>query len=258
MTARCAPRTRTATKAWPPSTPASARSPPATRRSATPCARRPASGSTSSVPDESVPEVSVMASGNLGIISFPREPGRVTLEQIAERRPGAAGRAARAPRHRVRARALRAPRRGRARPERPAAAARRHRRGRRPAGAVRPVRRRSRPPHRRLPALPGHRRQQHLLGRAGGGRGLRGARRLARRDGRRPGAPVRAASRRAAVAGRPGRQLGGRPPDPARLAGGRLRRRGRRWSAAPSGCSSTSDAPGASVSTRVAGASSAM
>ena len=39
-------------------------------------------------PDENVPEVSVMASGNLGIISFPREPGRVTLEQIAERRPG--------------------------------------------------------------------------------------------------------------------------------------------------------------------------
>ena len=29
-----------------------------------------------------------MASGNLGIISFPREPGRVTLEQLAERRPG--------------------------------------------------------------------------------------------------------------------------------------------------------------------------
>ncbi|MGN6187760.1 MAG: hypothetical protein ACTHOE_02575, partial [Conexibacter sp.] len=35
-----------------------------------------------------VPEVSVMASGNLGIISFPREPGRVTLEQIEARRPG--------------------------------------------------------------------------------------------------------------------------------------------------------------------------
>jgi uncharacterized membrane protein YvlD (DUF360 family) len=40
------------------------------------------------VPDPSIPDVSVMASGNLGIISFPREPGRVTLEQIAERRPG--------------------------------------------------------------------------------------------------------------------------------------------------------------------------
>jgi hypothetical protein len=39
-------------------------------------------------PDPGVPEVSVMASGNLGLISFPREPGRVTLEQLGERRPG--------------------------------------------------------------------------------------------------------------------------------------------------------------------------
>jgi uncharacterized membrane protein YvlD (DUF360 family) len=38
--------------------------------------------------DPNLPEVSVMASGNLGIISFPREPGRVTLEEIEERRPG--------------------------------------------------------------------------------------------------------------------------------------------------------------------------
>ena len=38
--------------------------------------------------DAGIPDVSVMASGNLGLISFPREPGRVTLEQIAERRPG--------------------------------------------------------------------------------------------------------------------------------------------------------------------------
>ena len=38
--------------------------------------------------DGALPEVSVMASGNLGLISFPREPGRVTLEQIAERHPG--------------------------------------------------------------------------------------------------------------------------------------------------------------------------
>lgn len=35
-----------------------------------------------------LPEVVVMASGNLGLISFPREPGRVTLEDIEERRPG--------------------------------------------------------------------------------------------------------------------------------------------------------------------------
>ncbi len=32
--------------------------------------------------DDQPPELSVMASGNLGLISFPREPGRVTLERI--------------------------------------------------------------------------------------------------------------------------------------------------------------------------------
>lgn len=37
---------------------------------------------------EQPPEITVMASGNLGLISFPREPGRVTLEQIEQRRPG--------------------------------------------------------------------------------------------------------------------------------------------------------------------------
>ena len=36
---------------------------------------------------EEVPELSVMASGCLGIISFPREPGRVTLEQLEELHP---------------------------------------------------------------------------------------------------------------------------------------------------------------------------
>jgi uncharacterized membrane protein YvlD (DUF360 family) len=35
-----------------------------------------------------LPEIAVMASGNLGLISFPRESGRVTLEQIEARRPG--------------------------------------------------------------------------------------------------------------------------------------------------------------------------
>jgi uncharacterized membrane protein YvlD (DUF360 family) len=37
---------------------------------------------------DGLPEIAVMASGNLGLISFPREPGRVTLEQIEARRPG--------------------------------------------------------------------------------------------------------------------------------------------------------------------------
>ena len=39
-------------------------------------------------PGEELPEIAVMASGNLGLISFPREPGRVTLEQVEVRRPG--------------------------------------------------------------------------------------------------------------------------------------------------------------------------
>ncbi len=37
--------------------------------------------------DDGLPEVVVMASGCLGLISFPRLPGRVTLEQIRERYP---------------------------------------------------------------------------------------------------------------------------------------------------------------------------
>ena len=36
---------------------------------------------------DGIPELSVMASGNLGLISFPREPGRVTLETIESRWP---------------------------------------------------------------------------------------------------------------------------------------------------------------------------
>jgi hypothetical protein len=34
-----------------------------------------------------LPEVSVMASGCLGLVTFPREPGRVTLERMEERWP---------------------------------------------------------------------------------------------------------------------------------------------------------------------------
>ncbi len=78
--------------------------------------------------------------------------------------PGAAGRAALASGDRVRARPLRAPGAGGARPGGPATAARRHRRGHRPAGAVRRIRRRSRAAHRLLSALPRHRAQRHLLG----------------------------------------------------------------------------------------------
>ncbi len=144
-------------------------------------------------PDESIPEVSVMASGNLGLISFPREPGRVTLEQLEARRPGLLDALRDPSGDRVRARALRGARPGRARARRPPLAARRRGRGRRPADPVRALCRRPRADDRRLRALPRHRRQRPLLGRARGGRGLRGARRLPRRHGRRPGAPVRAA-----------------------------------------------------------------
>jgi hypothetical protein len=38
--------------------------------------------------DDELPELSVMASGCLGLISFPREPGRLTLERIEELYPG--------------------------------------------------------------------------------------------------------------------------------------------------------------------------
>jgi hypothetical protein len=36
---------------------------------------------------DGLPDLSVMASGNLGLISFPREPGRVTLERLEELHP---------------------------------------------------------------------------------------------------------------------------------------------------------------------------
>jgi uncharacterized membrane protein YvlD (DUF360 family) len=40
------------------------------------------------VSDEQPPEIVVMASGCLGLIVFPREPGRMTLEQLERRYPG--------------------------------------------------------------------------------------------------------------------------------------------------------------------------
>jgi uncharacterized membrane protein YvlD (DUF360 family) len=39
------------------------------------------------VAEDGLPDLSVMASGNLGLISFPREPGRVTLERIEKLHP---------------------------------------------------------------------------------------------------------------------------------------------------------------------------
>src|SRR6185436_6340861 len=79
-------------------------------------------------------------------------------------------------------------------------------------------RRAPRAPHRRLPALPRHRRQQHLLARARRGRRLRGARRLARRPRRRAVPPLHPAPGRAAAAGGDADRGGGRAPRAARLA----------------------------------------
>jgi uncharacterized membrane protein YvlD (DUF360 family) len=39
-------------------------------------------------PADGLPEISVMASGCLGLVSFPREPGRLTLEQVEALHPG--------------------------------------------------------------------------------------------------------------------------------------------------------------------------
>jgi uncharacterized membrane protein YvlD (DUF360 family) len=46
----------------------------------------PASGEAAARRD-GLPDISVMASGNLGLISFPREPGRVTLERLERLHP---------------------------------------------------------------------------------------------------------------------------------------------------------------------------
>jgi hypothetical protein len=62
----------------------------ASRDTATGHAIRTAAGHRLEEPkaDEEIPEVSVMASGNLGLITFPRLEGRATLEVIEAERPG--------------------------------------------------------------------------------------------------------------------------------------------------------------------------
>ena len=100
--------------------------------------------------DDELPELSVMASGCLGLITFPREPGRVSLERIEELYPAlmpallehpgigfALVRSERARRARARRRAVSTTWIGRGR-------------GRGPARPVRAQRRRSRAPDRRL------------------------------------------------------------------------------------------------------------
>ena len=100
-----------------------------------------------------------MASGNLGHVTFPREPGRVTLERLEELHPALLHGAAHAPRHRVRARALRDARRRRARRATARTGSTRASiEGEDPLAAVRPQRRRPRAADRPLQHLPGHRR----------------------------------------------------------------------------------------------------
>ena len=103
---------------------------------------------------DELPEIVVMASGCLGLVSFPREPGRVTLERLAERYPDLIPallehpgigfvlvRSAERGAVVLGARGTPPPRRG-------------AHRGRGSARAVRPQRRGARAPHRRVRALP--------------------------------------------------------------------------------------------------------
>ena len=81
----------------------------ATRWSATPSTRRPArSRSKRAKNDVSDRDVVVLGSGNLGLVYLMEEPRRLTLEEIDERHPQLLPGAARAPAHRLAARALRA------------------------------------------------------------------------------------------------------------------------------------------------------
>ena len=133
---------------------------------------------------DEIPELSVMASGCLGLITLPAAPRPGHDRAAGSAPPEAAARAPRSPRDRVRPRPLREPRRDGDRRRGGQLPRRGHGRGRGPAGAVRAQRRQACPPHRRLPALPGPGPQQHLLGGLRRGRGVRGAGRLTRGNGR--------------------------------------------------------------------------
>ena len=136
----------------------------------------------------SCPRSSVMASGCLGLVSLPAR-ARARDARAARRAAtrDSRRRCARIPGIGFVARALRAARRAS-----PSARAARHYldeervEGEDPLAPFGPNAAAPRAAHRRLPALPRRRRQQHLLARHRRGRRLRGARRLARRDGRQP------------------------------------------------------------------------
>ena len=161
---------------------------------------------------EGPPEVTVMASGCLGLISFPRIEGRATLEQLDDSLPRPRRGAPHAPRNRLRARPLRQARSRRSRARRHELPGREAHRGRRPACLVRPQRRAAREAHRHLPPLPGHHGQQHLLDRCRRGRRLRRALRLTRGHGRHPEPPLHPLPLRLGAAVAAARRRRERPP----------------------------------------------
>ena len=137
-----------------------------------------------------------MASGCLGLVSFPREPGRVSLERLRSLHPDLLPALCRHPgigfvlvRSEQEGAVVLGPRGTHHLDEQP-------RRGRGPARPVRAERGRARAQNRRLPPLRGPDDQQRL--RPGGRRslGLRGAGRLPRRAGGDPVVSLRPAPRR--------------------------------------------------------------
>ena len=177
--------------------------------------------------DVSDRDVVVLGSGNLGLVYLMEERRRLTLEEIEERHPAAAHRAAFASPRRLAAGPLVRARPGRARGRRHAPPRRRPRRGRRPAERVLAHRGAAPAAHRRLRARRRHHGRQLLRPRPRRGLRVRGADLLPRRDRRPPDAPVHPAP------GAPRRARGTHPRrrerarHPQRLAGppaGRCRR----------------------------------
>ena len=165
-----------------------------------------------------VPELSVMASGCLGLVSFPREPGRVSLERLRSLHPGSAAGPLPPSGHRIRPRAIRAGRRDRARAARDPLSGRRPRRGRGSAGSLRAQRCRPRAQDGLLSPL---RRSDDQQRRRPGQRrslGLRGAGRLPRRARGDPIVSLRPPPVRSRLAGGGGGRRRSGPPGLPRLA----------------------------------------
>ena len=179
-----------------------------------------------------LPEVVTLASGNLGLISFPRIPHRVTLEELDERYPHVIPALCAHPG--VAFMVVRSSKDG------PVAIGDMGRHylddgrivGERSAGAVRRERRGEGETDGRLPARRGHHGELDVLGRARGGRRLRGAHRLARRHGRPAAVSVRPRPGRVRAPGSPAARAWNRAQLDAPLAR-RARPRGLRRRARP-------------------------